>query len=49
MEKRLGMLMGISLLQKGSGFPFFAPCLYSYFISGKITSIANDINLVEVP
>ena len=27
---KIGMLMGVSLVQGGSGFPFFAPSMYQY-------------------
>ena len=39
--------MGMSLIQKGPGFPFFAPCVYEYF-SGNDMCLIN-VKQEEVP
>ena len=39
--------MGMSLIQRGSGFPFFAPCVYSYLSGADVCSIA--IGRDEIP
>lgn len=39
--------MGMSLLQKGSGFPFFAPSVYSY-ISG-VDAFSITVEVEEIP
>ena len=32
--RTIGVLMGVSIMQGGSGYPFFAPCVYDY-LCGK--------------
>ena len=41
------MLMGMSLVQKGSGFPFFVPCVYAYLIGTDVCSIT--VGQDEIP
>ena len=44
---KIGMLMGVSLVQGGSGFPFFAPSMYQYICSGDVRSVV--VGRCEVP
>ena len=44
---KIGMLMGVSLVQGGSGFPFFAPSQYQYICSGDVRSVV--VGRSEVP
>ena len=44
---KTGMLMGVSLVQGGSGVPFFAPSIYQYICSGDVCSVVAK--RVEVP
>jgi hypothetical protein len=39
--------MGMSLVQNGSGFPFFAPCVYSYLTGASMSSIR--VEQEEIP
>ena len=45
--KRIGILVGMSLIQGGSGFPFFAPSMYDYICGKDICDIKPTIE--EVP
>ena len=37
----LGKLMAMSLPHGGSGFPFFSPYVFEYFLSGNITDVTD--------
>ena len=45
--KRVGILVGMSLVQGGSGYPFFAPSVYNYIIGKDICTIHPDV--AEIP
>ena len=45
--KRIGVLVGMSLVQGGSGYPFFAPAVYDYLTGKDVCSISPGIN--EIP
>ena len=45
--KRIGILVGMSLVNGGSGFPYFAPALYSYISGQEVQSIVITVD--EVP
>ena len=45
--KRIGILVGMSLVNGGSGFPYFAPALYSYISGQEVQSIVVTVG--EVP
>lgn len=47
MFRKIGMLIGVSIVQGGSGYPFFAPCFYSYLCGADISSII--IGRDEIP
>ena len=36
--RKVGMLIGMSLVQGGSGYPFFAPCIFSYLCGTDLCS-----------
>ena len=38
----LGQFVAMSIVQGGSGFPFLAPSVYEYFVTGKCTGITVD-------
>lgn len=42
--RKVGMLMGISIVQGGSGYPFFAPSTFSYLCGNDLPSIAVGRN-----
>lgn len=47
----VGRLMAMSLVQGGSGFPFFAPPMYQYLCGMEMSSIAvstQDVPNLEV-
>ena len=45
--KAVGELMAVSIVQGGSGFPFFSECMFKYLCGADIRSIR--ISLCEVP
>lgn len=45
--KRLGMLVGMSLIQGGSGLPFLAPAMYDYICGKDVCSIVATTG--EIP
>ena len=47
MFRKFGMLIGVSLVQGGSGVPFFAPSTFQYICSGDICSL--KVGRSEVP
>lgn len=47
MFKRIGILAGMSLVQGGSGYPFFAPSFYKYISGCDICTISPDAG--EIP
>ena len=40
--RSLGQFVAMSIIQGGNGFPFLAPPVYEYFVTGKCTDIAVD-------
>ncbi|CAI8034740.1 G2/M phase-specific E3 ubiquitin-protein ligase [Geodia barretti] len=49
--RRVGVLMGVSLIQGGSGYPFFAPSTFSYLSGTDVCSIlvgCDEIPDIEV-
>lgn len=44
--ERLGQLMALSLAQEGSGFSFFAPCMFDYICGKDVHEITVDVNSV---
>ena len=45
--RRIGNLVGMSLVNGGSGFPCFAPAMFDYICGKPISSIAIPID--EIP
>ncbi|CAI8002291.1 hypothetical protein GBAR_LOCUS3366 [Geodia barretti] len=45
--RKVGMLIGISLVQGGSGFPFFAPSTFSYLCGRDIRAVT--VGQDEIP
>ena len=45
--KRIGILVGMSLVQGGSGFPFFAPAMYDYMCGKDVCSLVPTVD--EIP
>ena len=45
--KRVGVLVGMSIVQGGSGYPFFAPSVYEYIAGKDVCSIYPDVE--EIP
>ena len=45
--KQIGILMGMSLTQGGSGYPFFAPAIYQYVCGCDVCSIVPTVD--EIP
>ena len=45
--KKVGILVGMSIVQGGSGYPFFAPSVYDYITGKDVCSIYPSIE--EVP
>jgi hypothetical protein len=45
--RQLGVVVGVSLVQGGSGYPFFAPAVYSYLCGQDISRIKVEIG--EIP
>ena len=41
------MLIGMSLIQGGSGYPFFAPAVYDYICGQEVCNIVPTID--EIP
>ena len=44
--RRIGLLVGMALIQGGSGFPYFSPAVYSYICGHDVNTI--DISVDEV-
>ena len=44
---RIGILVGMSFIHGGSGYPFFAPSLYKYVCGESVCSISPSV--AEVP
>ena len=44
---QIGILVGMSFIHEGSGYPFFAPSLYKYVSGENVCSISPSIE--EVP
>lgn len=44
--EKLGQLMAMSLSQSGSGFPFFASCMFDYICGKDVNEVTVDINNV---
>ena len=46
-SREQGTLVGMSLVQEGSGYPFFAPAIYEYICGQDIGSISPTVD--EIP
>ena len=44
--EKLGQLMVMSVAQGGSGFPFFAPCVFDYICGMEVNEIFVDVHHV---
>lgn len=40
--RNLGQFVAMSIIQGGSGFPFLAPPVYEYFVTGKCTDVTVE-------
>ena len=49
MFKRVGILVGMSLVQGGAGYPFFAPSVYAYICGKDICCISPSVDEVPDP
>ena len=47
--KRVGILVGMSLVQGGAGYPFFAPSVYAYICGKDICCISPSVDEVPDP
>ena len=47
MFRKLGVIVGVSLVQGGSGYPFLAPSVYSYLCGQDISRIKVEVG--EIP
>ena len=45
--KQIGILMAVSLVQGGSGYPFFAPAIFEYLAGTDICAITPSLQ--DVP
>lgn len=39
MFRSIGIVMGMSLMQGGSGYPYFAPCIFDYLCGKDLAEI----------